>query len=667
MNNAYYFSDLNNQGNNFLESLEDFALKNYKQVFVLKKALSTNNSYDYKDACAILIQDCYILIADLNSIDTHKEEFRCFLEDFIEDLGFLSEKYKYREVLGRPREWSKSLVRTVEINANSSPEELREKYFINDSNDRRKVDLLTSLLTGSINSITRVQGTPPIELLDKVKRKIILYDGNQSNFIYKTKQDQKRIVIQGLAGTGKTELLLHKLREIYLNNPESKIVFTCYNKVLENDLLSRIPNFFNLMKVDEQIEWNKRLWVMRAWGLRNEMNSGVYSYICRNYEIPFENYGIGVSFEYVCKRALEKLETIDNFLPCFDYMFIDESQDFDENFFKLCEKVSSRQIFIAGDVFQNIFDTKINSIKPDYIINKCYRTEPKTLMMAHAIGMGLYEKPVLRWLEDDEWKICGYSISRNDSNFKIERLPVRRFEDVPQECEPIIIRSEGKEDMIIAIKNAIKELKDNNKSMQPDDLAIIFTQRNMKKNCQLADDVEYMLFEEFGWTVTKGYETKYKTNNTVFISNINNIKGLEFPFVICVEEECITSDLRKRNAIYMALTRSFLTSYFIVNSAIDNKEFIETYSKANDSILKNNAILIIEPTKQEKEFSKENILKFQTELDKNEIYDRLQREYHLDTKTMDFFISIGSKSKLGGDELYNYLEVMAKNVSNIMQ
>jgi len=28
----------------------------------------------------------------------------------------------------------------------------------------------------------------------------------------------------------------------------------------------RIPKFFDFMKVEKQIEWNKRLWVDRAWG-----------------------------------------------------------------------------------------------------------------------------------------------------------------------------------------------------------------------------------------------------------------------------------------------------------------------------------------------------------------------------------------------------------------
>jgi len=44
------------------------------------------------------------------------------------------------------------------------------------------------------------------------------------------------------------------------------------------------------------------------------------------------------------------------------------------------------------------------------------------------------------------------------------------------------------------------------------------------------------------------------------------VKGLEFPFVICISEK-ISSGYKYRNALYMTLTRSFLQSYLLVSSA----------------------------------------------------------------------------------------------------
>ena len=91
----------------------------------------------------------------------------------------------------------------------------------------------------------------------------------------------------------------------------------------------------------------------------------------------------------------------------FDFMLIDESQDFPANFFELCEKVTRNNLYVAGDVFQTIFSKIIISeIEADYRLSKCYRTDPKTLMFAHALGLGLFEKPPLRWLttRTKSWK-----------------------------------------------------------------------------------------------------------------------------------------------------------------------------------------------------------------------------------------------------------------------
>lgn len=53
------------------------------------------------------------------------------------------------------------------------------------------------------------------------------------------------------------------------------------------------------------------------------------------------------------------------------------------------------------DVFQNIFmHSETFKISPDYALSKCYRTDPKTLIISHAMGLALKEsKPRLGWLD----------------------------------------------------------------------------------------------------------------------------------------------------------------------------------------------------------------------------------------------------------------------------
>ena len=279
----------------------------------------------------------------------------------------------------------------------------------------RRGDILISLATGSINEAERLGLGVPDNILDQIKRKIILFDGEQTKFIF-DEPKKKRITIQGLAGTGKTELLLHKIKELYTDDNECRIVFTCHNVILADSLRKRVPEFFNFMKVEEQIQWEKRLWVMRSWGSYGNPDSGVYSYICNHYHIPFSRFSYNRLFDTICREALSRLNQIEDFQSCFDYILIDESQDFSEGFFALCEKVAKKCVYVAGDIFQDIFENKsLTVVNPDFLLNKCYRTDPRTLMGAHAIGMGLFEKK-LRWLKDDEWEACGYDVKREGKN-----------------------------------------------------------------------------------------------------------------------------------------------------------------------------------------------------------------------------------------------------------
>ena len=418
--------------------------------------------------------------------------------------------------------------------------------------------------------------------------------------------NDKCVLIQGLAGTGKTELLLHKLRKKYIENKESKIAFTCFNKVLAEDMKNRIPQFFNFMKVDEQIEWWKRLWVFPSWGSRNAPLTGMYSNICKQYGLLFKRYSEINSFDKVCNDAIEQLRSKNEILPCFDYVFIDESQDFPKSFFELCQLVTKEQVYIAGDIFQNIFDINVlPSVDCHYLLNKCYRTDSHTLMFAHSVGMGLFEKPIVRWLEDKEWNACGYSITRNGEMISLGREKIRRFEDIlMDDFHSVILKSSSDNQYVEVIMGCIDEIRQMNSTVTPDDIAIVFLS-NSKLNYSISDSLLFHIWDRYEWEACQGYVTKTKEKNRLFISNVNNIKGLEFPFVICACTETVSSSVKQRNSMYMILTRSFLNSYFVVNSK--NDLFIKTYQKAIESIDSNDCIIVEEPSEEEKERQSEKI------------------------------------------------------------
>ena len=588
--------DENETTKQFIVPLREYSNKCSKQIYILKKALGTSKEYTYSltDVAIILMPKHPILF--LSYGDADDDELDDFQLDFREDLGFLADKFNYNKILGRARKWPEEFFVIENIDEFDIKDYLAQEI---EYRYQRKVDLLISLLIGSINSIEKVGLSDPETILDKVKQKIILFDGQQSRFIYQTR-DQKSVTIQGMAGTGKTELLLHKLKDVYSTEKDSVIAFTCHNKVLANDMKSRIPQFFNFLKVEEQIEWNKRLHVFPSWGSANKPETGLYSFVCTEYNIPFSTYRQNHDFNALCLSALDALNSLAGFEPCFDYIFIDESQDFREGFIELCKRITRKTVYIAGDIFQNIFDTSVNTdIKPDFLLNKCYRTDPKTLMFAHAVGMGLYETPQINWLDDNAWISCGYSFERNTDcgTFTLSRKPLRRFEDLDA-TNTIRLSACNADSYSEQILASVNEIREENPSVSPEDIAIIIL-GDYRTLCTIADETAHLLNLKYDWFSSKGYETKVKQPGKVYISNVNNVKGLEFPFVICVIPQIITPNILTRNSIYMTLTRSFLTSYFIIDER--NTDFYELYSAAINRITTEGKMELHEPSPQERE------------------------------------------------------------------
>src|SRR5207237_2747057 len=108
----------------------------------------------------------------------------------------------------------------------------------------------------------------------------------------------------------------------------------------------------------------------------------------------------------------------------------------------------------------------------------------------------------------------------------------------------------------------IKNIQQENQTVSPDDIGIILLDQ-AKSIYRLADILELKIQQKLSWAVNKAYETKEKQNNAVLISNRNNVKGLEFPFVICVTQ-AIKNGSSYRNSLYTMLTRSFIKSFLLI-------------------------------------------------------------------------------------------------------
>lgn len=614
-----------------IESFREFTAKNPEnQIYLISAPLGEKYEYPYEENIIVVLSPKHkVIFLDLKN---KPKKFEVYFDDFIEDLSYISDKYDYKKYIGRPRKWKEEFT-SKEIKRESfNVEELLEKNHLNPENYRIG-ELLISLLVGSINDIKHVGVNEPDSVLDRVKRNIILFDGEQTRFIFK-KFTNKTVSIQGLSGTGKTELLLHKLKELYITEDDSKIFFTCHNIALANTLQSRIPAFFNFMKVEKQIEWHTRLWVDRAWGSQKNINSGLYSYLSDFYNFPFLRYGYSTNYNIIFTKALEHINSIpdESFKYAFDYLLIDERQDFPKVFFELCEKITRKKVYVAGDIFQDIFEnTTETELEVDIILNKCYRTDPRTLMFAHSIGLGLFEDKKLNWFEDIYWEAIGYTLKRNKNReIELHREPVRRFEDLnTEDFESTIIENSTSTKRVVEI---IESIKSKHPSVKPEDIAIIILD-DSKKIYDYIDSLSYSIENKLEWNVNKAIETKAKKSNAVYITNPNNVKGLEFPFVICITNT-IKKTYRYRNILYTMLTRSFIQSYLLVQ----RNEGLPILSEGLKTINKDNIIKTIEPLPEEKEAIKNTLVKLQNKKNisykdfLNQIFDELKIANEFRTK-----------------------------------
>lgn len=599
MNSNYFYSNVvqSSKNKSFLEELQIIAESIKQQVYVLSSPL-IDGKYQYDNDSLMIVLSSKRKVA---FVTTHQmsNEFKDLCEDIIEDIGSVSDKYGYKEKIGRPRTWKDKLTCIYSV---TDIKDIRtwfcNEIYINDSNDFRTLDLLVSLFIGSINDVKNITIEEPNNILDKVKHKIQLFDGQQTRFIYEELDAEgKQITIQGLSGTGKTELLMHKLKDLYVKNEKAVFGFTCFNKILSRKLRERIPEFFNFMKVEQQIDW-ERLLCVSAWGNYGNTDSGIYRYICSFYDIAFQSFRECRSFDAVCKRAIEQIkDKIKDYGYAFTYIFIDESQDFKESFFNLCELVTEKKCFIAGDIFQSIFEEKKNNvIPPNFLLSKCYRTDPKTLMFAQALGMGLFENEKLWWLDKDQWEQCGYNVNIKGREYTLTREPLRRFEDIDDDFDSLKIV--GVEDIVGGTIKLIKNIYSEFSTVTPDDIAIIFLDTD-QYIYQYAGEIERAIGINLGLECNIAYESKKTEKGKILISNKNNIKGLEYPFVICITKK-ILKDKSYRNTMYTMLTRSFIRSYLMLLRGDDNG-FTDEMLAGGKHIMKEKNIVVIEPTEQEQE------------------------------------------------------------------
>lgn len=656
-----------------LEKLSEYASDNPKtDIYVIDfPKTDTDTECQKVDGCFLLMNPHH-QICIVNGLQIpDPETFEGYIYDVNQSLSYSYQKYDYRTHFTRYNKWVDGLLKNVTIDEIDDVSAFFASIKIDADLQRRRVNLLISLAIGSANDPQKVGDAVPTNVLEGIKHRIQLFDADQTRFIYDN-IEKKCVKIQGLAGTGKTELLLHKLKELYTDKNKYRIFFTCHNKVLANDMRKRIPQFFDAMGVRKQIEWNTRIWCANAWGRFDEVNSGLYRYLCWFYNVGYRSYRDVVSFEAACKIAIKEIKNSEKFkqniLP-FDYILIDESQDFEENFINLCMLVAEKQVFLAGDVFQSIFSENKHDAEVDFFLHKCYRTDTKTLLFAHALELGLFERARLRWLDKTTWEDCGYSYDDLGDNIKISREPINRFEGYNEALMGVeISQVDGciNEQVICDhIINIITQLQEQIEfsNISANDIAIILLDDG-SYIYDLAIHLTIAIQEKFGWNVNRTYETKESDGKSLVIANRNNVKGLEYPFVICFTAG-LSENYMYRNSLYTMLTRSFLKSYLVVPKSTSLDMSI---TKGLQMINENKCMIIKKPSSYEEKQIQTRFKKAQKQYSLEERIRRIANNLKISDsdleKVFNMFQNV-NKKQYSDEELKYMIENMYKMIQGL--
>ncbi|ENU90995.1 hypothetical protein F971_03463 [Acinetobacter vivianii] len=434
-----------------------------------------------------------------------------------------------------------------------------------------------------------------LNILIKLEDEIINFDAEQRKVAINLINGPQRI--RGLAGSGKTIILAMKVAYIHLQYPDKKILFTFYTKSLYT-LIKEIVGKFYRHFASSDPDWSN-IDILHAWGGYKVdgvyFNSAVENDIL---PIPLDKakaFNNADPFKYVCSQVIKgKIK------KKYDYILIDEAQDLPDEFFRLCynlligEDASEKNIVWAYDDLQTIFNIytrtpkelfgvddrgealiDLNKLaknlswgqKNDLVLHKCYRNPLSTLVTAHALGFGLYDKPVQILENLDHWNDVGYELesgiykegehvvlSRNPEN---SPLSINEYQSKQDLLKTYIADNVPEE--VDFIKREIEYFL--NEGLKPEDIMVIsLDDRNAKMYFRRLSSV----LSDVG-ILTNNVLTTYSDNppfkleKMVTLSTVHKAKGNEAACVLVLGIDAMypTKDYRKtRNKIFTAFTRT---------------------------------------------------------------------------------------------------------------
>ncbi|ELI4232333.1 DEAD/DEAH box helicase [Salmonella enterica] len=430
-------------------------------------------------------------------------------------------------------------------------------------------------------------------IMRNIEKEIANLDSWQKKAAIESPDKPQRI--RGLAGSGKTIILAMKAAYLHAYEDDKRIVVTFQSRTLYQQFKRLIEKFYFDHKKDEP-DYNF-LTIQHAWGGAEQ---GVYSEICKhlsyspmNWYAAESKYGRDDAFKGICKELLDFIGEKE-VEPIFDYILIDEAQDFPEEFFKLVYKFTKepKKVIWAYDELQNLGEYKMlppeklfgadsNSIplvtlqnskdKPqqDVMLPICYRNPPWTLTLALAFGLGIYREGglVRMFREPTFWDNIGFETVgghlRLGSGVTLQRARDRTpdffYDLINPENAIVVNKFSTNEEQAKWVANQIKENIDN-QELEPSDILVIYP-----VPYTMAKQAAYLTYELRNLNIDCHIVGKDSSRDLIFkeksvsITHIHRAKGNEAAMVYVMNSQYYQGGYelgKKRNSLFTAITRT---------------------------------------------------------------------------------------------------------------
>jgi superfamily I DNA and RNA helicase len=451
---------------------------------------------------------------------------------------------------------------------------------------------------------SRYAGTAPSAILTMadaihyLERNIACLDKEQIKVAHQVPPGPQRI--RGLAGTGKTVLLAMKAANLHARYPNKNVLYTFHTQSLYNHVRNLISLFYrDLAGIDP--DWGI-LNIRHSWGGR--ANAGVYSDLCKRVgakPLDFTNARFthpASPFTACCEHALSL-----NIQPQYDFILIDEAQDFPADFFKvawrLCKPLTpeqaSRPIYWAYDELQSLSNLEMpnvikqfglnesgnpvvtldgeaypGEIEKDFVLHRAYRCPHRILMVAHAIGLGIKNTrgPVQMLGDADSWRSIGYQIESGQLKAGEDVVILRPPENSPNPLstlestveELLVHRAfDSRDEELAAVAKSIKDDIEV-QGVRPEQILVISLDA-LRARQNLASLQSLLSAAGIASMIPGLVDSSWEFTEVgrITLSTVYRAKGNEAPVVYILASEKLydyVGEVENRNRVFTAMSRS---------------------------------------------------------------------------------------------------------------